>query len=64
MNLAELAHTMGIDPSLAYRVRQGKCKINATFIIGSVKAFPGHKLDDLFYVVPEASQGSRLIVSG
>jgi len=50
MNLSELAHAMGIDSSLAYRVRQGKRKINATFIIGAVKAFPGHKLDDLFYV--------------
>ena len=53
MNLSELARAMGIHPSLAYRVRQGKRKINATLIIGAVKAFPNHKLDDLFYLVPE-----------
>jgi hypothetical protein len=58
-NLSELAHAMGIDSSLAYRVREGKRKINATFIIGVVKAFPEYKLDDLFYVVPDGSENDR-----
>ncbi len=49
-NLSELAHAIGIAPSQIYRVRQGKRRINEKFIIGAVKAFPGHKLDDLFYV--------------
>jgi hypothetical protein len=58
-NLSELAQAMGIHSSLAYRVRQGKRKINATFIIGAVKAFPGYKFDDLFYVVPDGSDDCR-----
>jgi transposase-like protein len=47
-NLSELARAMGIASSQIYRVRQGKRRINEKFIIGAVKAFPGHKLDDLF----------------
>ena len=54
-SLPELARAMGIHPSLVYRVRQGKRKINATFIIGAIKAFPGHKLDDLFYFTAEGA---------
>ena len=49
-NLSELAHAMGIHPAQVYRVRQGKRNINQKFILGAVKAFPGYKLDDLFYV--------------
>jgi len=52
-SLPHLARTMGISVSQIYRVRQGKRKINATFIIGAVQAFPGYKLDDLFYVTAE-----------
>jgi hypothetical protein len=52
-NLSELAHAMGTHFSHVYRVRQGKRGISQKFIIGAVKAFPGYKLDDLFYVVPE-----------
>ena len=50
MNLSELAHAMGINPAQIYRVRQGKRTINHKFILGAIKAFPGYKLDDLFYV--------------
>jgi len=49
-NLVELAQAMGIARSQVYRVRQGKRRINGKFIIGAIKAFPGYKLDDLFYV--------------
>lgn len=44
---------MGISVSQIYRVRQGKRKINQSFIIGAMKAFPGCKFDDLFYLAPE-----------
>jgi len=37
-------------------VRAGKRDIGEKFIIGAVKAFPGNKLDDLFYVVPDGSE--------
>ena len=53
-NLSELAQAMGISVSQIYRVREGKRNINQKFIIGAIKAFPGHKLDDLFYLAPES----------
>jgi len=62
-NLSELAHAIGISPSQIYRVRQGKRNINEKFIIGAMKAFPGHGLDDLFYVVPDGSDDRRLSMS-
>ncbi|MBA7473308.1 hypothetical protein ES707_08645 [subsurface metagenome] len=49
-NVIELAQTMGISQDLIYRVRKGGRNINGRFIIGATKAFPGYKLDDLFYV--------------
>ena len=52
-NLSELAKAMGISISQVYRVREGKRNINQKFIVGAIKAFPNHKLDDLFYFVPE-----------
>ena len=48
-NLSELAQALGISVSQIYRGRQ----INQKFIVGAIKAFPNHKLDDLFYLVPE-----------
>jgi len=54
-NLSELARAMGISVSEIYRVRQGKRPINEKFISGAIKAFPGRKLDDLFYVAPDRS---------
>ena len=52
-NLSELAQSMGISVSQIYRVKEGKRNINQKFIVGAIKAFPGRKLDDLFYLVPE-----------
>jgi len=49
-NLAELARVMGMSTGQIYRVRDGKRGINQKFILGATKAFPGYKLDDLFYV--------------
>jgi len=52
-NLSELAQVMGISVSQIYRVREGKRHINQKFIVGAIKAFPGYRLDDLFYLAPE-----------
>ncbi len=52
-NLSELAMAMGISVSQIYRVREGKRHINQKFIVGAIKAFPGHRLEELFYLVPE-----------
>jgi len=52
-NLSELAKTMGISVSQIYRVREGKRRINQKFIVGAIKAFPNHKLDELFYLSSE-----------
>jgi len=54
-NLVEVAQAMGISRSQIYRVRRGKRAINEKFIIGAIKAFPGHRLSELFYVVPDGS---------
>jgi len=48
-DLTELAQAMGISVSQIYRVRGGSRNINQKFILGAMKAFPGYKLDDLFY---------------
>jgi len=55
-DLSELAQAMGISLAQIYRVRVGKRDIGEKSIIGAVKAFPGYKLDDLFYVVPDGSE--------
>lgn len=47
---------MGISYSQIYRVRLGKRAINEKFIIGALKAFPGYRLEDLFYVGPDGSE--------
>jgi len=52
-NLSELAQAMGIAVSQVYRVRQGKRLINESFITGAIKAFPGYKLGDLFYIAQD-----------
>ena len=46
----QLAQAMGISKDLIYCVRRGERGIHERFIIGATKAFPGYKLDDLFYV--------------
>jgi hypothetical protein len=48
-NLSALAVAMGLSVSQVYRVREGKRGINEKFIIGAKKAFPNHRLDELFY---------------
>jgi len=53
-NLSELAKTMGISVSQIYRVREGERRINQKFIVGAIKAFPNHKLDELFYLAPSS----------
>ena len=57
-SLPELARVMGISGGYIYKVRQGKRSINQKFIIGAIKAFPGYKLDDLFYVTPQGGQNN------
>jgi len=49
-SVVELAQTMGMSYDTIYRVRRGDRGIHERFIIGATKAFPGYKLDDLFYV--------------
>ena len=49
-NLSELAQAMGMSYNLIYRVRKGERNITERVIIGATKAFPGYKLDDLFYI--------------
>ncbi|MBA7608678.1 hypothetical protein ES703_15859 [subsurface metagenome] len=49
-NLNGLAQSMGLSVSQVYRVRQGSHRISVKFIIGALKAFPGYKFDDLFYI--------------
>jgi hypothetical protein len=55
-DLTDLGRAMGISVSQVYRVRQGRRPINEKFITGAPKAFPGYKLDDLSYVVPDGSR--------
>ena len=52
-NLSELAQAMGISVSQVYRVSAGERRINQKFIVGAIKAFPSHNLDDLFYLTPD-----------
>ena len=61
-SLAELARMMGIFKDLSYRVRKGERGIHERFIIWATKAFPGYKLDDLFYVDSEKSQNEGKVV--
>ena len=58
-NLSELAEAMGISVSQIYRVREGKRQINQKFIVGAIKAFPNHRLDDLFYLMPDSADNAN-----
>jgi len=49
-NLSGLAQAMGLPVRSIYWVRQRRRGITEKFIAGAMKAFPGHSLDDLFYV--------------
>jgi excisionase family DNA binding protein len=55
-SLTELAQAMGMHQSAVCRVRRGERGINAVFIVGAFKAFPGYRFDDLFYLAPDGSQ--------
>jgi hypothetical protein len=50
-NLSDLARAMELSISQVYRVRVGKRGISEKFLIGAKKAFPEHRLDELFYFV-------------
>ena len=52
-SLPKVANAMGISVSQIYRVRNGKRNINQKFVVGALKAFPGYKFDDLFYLSPK-----------
>ena len=58
-NLSELAQAMGISISQIYRVRESRRPINEKFIMGAIRAFPGYKLDDLFYLAPDGQVMTR-----
>lgn len=62
-NLSELATTMGISVSQIYRVRKGERSINQKFIIGAIKAFPEHTLDDLFYLAFDSPGAEKTVSS-
>ena len=55
-NMSDLAKAMGLSVSQVYRVRTGKRGINEKFIIGAKKAFPKHRLDELFYFNTESAK--------
>ena len=63
-SLSELSKVMRISVSQVYRVKQGKRHINEKFIIGAIKAFPQHKLDELFYLAPESASESSARTKG
>ena len=56
-NLSDLAESMGISVGQIYRMCEGTRSINQKFIVGTVKAFPAHRLDELFYLVPDSKEG-------
>ena len=58
-NLSEMAEAMGISVSQIYRVRDGKRGINQRFIVGAIKAFPEHRLDDMFYLSAEETDAGN-----
>lgn len=63
-SLSELAKVMRISVSQVYRVKQGERHINEKFIIGAIKAFPQHKLHELFYLAPESASESSARTKG
>jgi len=52
-SLSDLAQAMEISVSQIYRVRQGRRLINQKFVIGAMKAFPGYRMDELFYLATD-----------
>jgi hypothetical protein len=58
-NLIELARAMWVHPSHVYRVKRGECRINETFIVGVMQAFPTYKLEELFSVAQVESENGQ-----
>ena len=56
-NLTELARAMNMSVSQVYRVRNGERRINEKFIIGAMRAFPGYRLEELFYLTATSPEG-------
>jgi len=52
-NLSEIVQAMGILVSQIYQVKERKHAVNQKFVVGAIKAFPGCKLDDLFYTAKD-----------
>ena len=63
-NLTELAQAMGISLSQVYRVQQGQRRINGTFILGAIKAFPEYKFDELFDITLEEGKSNGIQQEG
>lgn len=63
LSVSQLAQPMGLSVGQLYRVLQGKRRINGKFIIGAKKAFPGYELNDLFYVVPDGTKKSKVMLT-
>jgi hypothetical protein len=57
-NLSGLARAMGLSVSQVYRVREGKRGINEKFIVGAKRAFPDHRIDELFYFHTDPTEGN------
>ncbi len=57
-NLSDLAKAMELSISQVCRVREGKRGINEKFLIGAKKAFPEHRLDELFYFIQGGTSNS------
>jgi hypothetical protein len=62
-NLSDLAMAMELSVSQVYRVRMGKRGINEKFIVGAKRAFPDHRLDELFYFHTEQPSGNLVEAS-
>ena len=55
--LSDVTQAIGISQDLIYRARKGEPGINQKFIHRAIKAFPKYKLNDLFDVKSEKSEG-------
>lgn len=46
----EIAGRLGVDQSLVWRVRTGRCRPGAAFVAGVLAAFPEVRFEDVFTV--------------
>ena len=58
-SLFELSKAMGLSASHVYRVRQGTRKVSQKFLVGTIRAFPERKFDELFYLTPELPHNQK-----